>query len=92
MRFKSVVLKNYAFSILLIISIAIGSLLGLIFKERSSFFKPFGDIFLNLLFTIVVPMVFFSIASAVKRAKSLVVRIAAPKRSHSGRSLSSISA
>ncbi len=28
-------------------------------------FKPFGDVFLNLLFTIVVPLVFFSIASAV---------------------------
>jgi len=65
MKFKSVFLKNYAFSILLIVSIAIGSLLGLVFKENSSFFKPFGDIFLNLLFTIVVPMVFFSIASAV---------------------------
>ncbi|MGL4364354.1 MAG: cation:dicarboxylate symporter family transporter, partial [Bacteroidales bacterium] len=27
--------------------------------------KPLGDIFLNLLFTAVVPLVFFSIASAV---------------------------
>lgn len=39
--------------------------MGLIFKERAVFFKPFGDIFLNLLFTVVVPLVFFSISSAV---------------------------
>lgn len=57
--------KNYAFSLVLIFSIIIGSILGVIFKERAAFFKPFGDIFLNLLFTIVVPLVFFSISSAI---------------------------
>ncbi len=62
---KSHFLKNYRFSILLLISIIIGSVLGLILKEKAAFFKPFGNIFLNLLFTIVVPMVFFSISSAV---------------------------
>jgi len=62
---KSLFLKNYGFSILLIFSISLGSLLGVLFKERSVVFKPFGDIFLNLLFTIVVPMVFFSISSTV---------------------------
>lgn len=64
MKFK-VFLKNYAFSLVLILSIAVGSLLGIFFKERAVIFKPFGDVFLNLLFTIVVPLVFFSIASAV---------------------------
>ncbi len=62
---KSTFLKSYAFSILLIISILIGSLLGIIFKKDATVFKPFGDVFLNLLFTIVVPLVFFSISSAV---------------------------
>ncbi len=33
--------------------------------ERALLFKPLGDIFLNLLFTAVVPLVFFSIASAI---------------------------
>jgi len=65
MKFKSLFLKNYAFSLLLIGSIIAGSVLGIIFKDRSIFFKPFGDVFLNLLFTIVVPMVFFSLSSAV---------------------------
>src|SRR6202453_1912804 len=52
-------------SLILLASISIGCVLGLIFKEKSVVFKPFGDIFLNLLFTIVVPLVFFSISSAV---------------------------
>jgi len=65
MRFKSIFLKNYAFSLLLIFSIVIGSLLGVVFKQKATSFKPFGDIFLNLLFTTVVPLVFFSISSAI---------------------------
>lgn len=58
-------LKSYGFSIILIISIIIGSLLGIVYKSEAAIFKPFGDIFLNLLFTAIVPLVFFSISSAV---------------------------
>lgn len=58
-------LKAYGFSIILIISIILGSLLGIIYKKDAIVFKPFGDIFLNLLFTAIVPLVFFSISSAV---------------------------
>ena len=58
-------LKSYGFSIILIISIIIGSILGFIYKKDAVIFKPLGDIFLNLLFTVIVPLVFFSIASTV---------------------------
>ncbi len=37
----------------------------MILKERAVILKPFGDLFLNLLFTSVVPLVFFSISSAI---------------------------
>lgn len=57
--------ENYRFSITLIISIAIGSIIGLIFGEKAIVLKPFGDIFLNLMFTAVTPLVFITIASAV---------------------------
>lgn len=53
------------FAILLLIGISIGVALGLIFKEKILVVKPLGDIFLNLMFTIVVPLVFVSIAMAV---------------------------
>jgi Na+/H+-dicarboxylate symporter len=68
---KQSFVKNYAFSILLICAILIGSVLGLIFKQNAVMFKPFGDVFLNLLFTVVVPLVFFSISSAVANMSDL---------------------
>ena len=58
-------IHSYGFSIILIISIIIGSFLGIIYKKEAIVFKPFGDIFLNLLFTAIIPLVFFSISSAV---------------------------
>ncbi|OPY82472.1 MAG: C4-dicarboxylate transport protein [Smithella sp. PtaU1.Bin162] len=57
--------SSYGFSIILIISILIGSFLGIIFKKEAVIFKPFGDVFLNLLFTAITPLVFFSLSSAV---------------------------
>jgi len=58
-------LSSYGFSITLIISLFIGTLLGIIFKQDAAVLKPFGDIFLNLLFTAIIPLVFFSISSSV---------------------------
>jgi Na+/H+-dicarboxylate symporter len=57
--------KSYGFSLLLIVSIGIGSVVGIVLKKEAVLLKPFGDLFLNLLFTAIVPLVFFSIASAV---------------------------
>jgi len=57
--------KSYGFSLLLIASIGIGSVAGVVLKKEAVLLKPFGDLFLNLLFTAIVPLVFFSIASAV---------------------------
>jgi len=59
------VIRNYLFPIILLSSIAAGFLLGLWFKSQVIVIKPLGDIFLNLLFTTVVPLVFFSISSSV---------------------------
>lgn len=62
---KSFNLKNYLFPIMLLGGIIIGSILGILLGEKATILAPVGDIFLNLLFTIVVPMVFVSISSAV---------------------------
>lgn len=62
---KKNILNSYRFSVILLLALLVGAALGLIFKDRAALFKPFGDVFLNLLFTVVVPLVFFSIASAV---------------------------
>ena len=39
--------------------------------ENADILKPFGDIFINLMFTIVVPLVFLTISSAVACMASL---------------------
>ncbi len=58
-------IKNYRFSIILIISLILGSVTGYLLGPKSIYLKPFGDVFLNLMFTVVVPLVFFSISSAI---------------------------
>ena len=62
---KSTIWKNYRFPIILLSGITIGAILGMVLGERAKVLAPLGDIFLNLMFTIVVPMVFVSISSAV---------------------------
>ena len=57
--------KKYWFPISILLSIIIGSLWGSYLKERAIILKPIGDIFLNLMFTIVVPLVFFTISSSI---------------------------
>ena len=56
---------NYGSSILLLLGIIVGSIVGVVLGEKAMILSPIGDIFLNLMFTIVVPMVFISISTAV---------------------------
>lgn len=62
---KKSVWESYRFPIILISGIVIGAIAGLILGEKAKVLAPLGEIFLNLMFTIVVPMVFVSISSAV---------------------------
>lgn len=57
--------RKLSFPIILLLGIIFGTLFGVFFPEKSKVLKPLGDIFLNLMFTAVVPMVFVSIATAV---------------------------
>ncbi|NMA86073.1 MAG: dicarboxylate/amino acid:cation symporter [Tissierellia bacterium] len=57
--------EYYKFPIILLSSIILGSIIGLVLGERAVVLQPFGDIFLNIMFTIVVPLVFVTIASSV---------------------------
>lgn len=62
---KTNVLSNYKSSIILLVALIIGGAAGLIMGEKTSVLAPFGDLFLNLIFTMLVPLVFFSISSAI---------------------------
>lgn len=71
MSSKRSVFDAYKFPITLIASIVIGSVVGLTMGEKATLFKPFGDLFLNAMFTVVVPLVFFTISSAVSSMVNL---------------------
>jgi Na+/H+-dicarboxylate symporter len=58
-------IKNYSGMIWLITGIIAGSLAGIVLGPRAEILKPIGDIFLNLLFVAVIPLVFFAISSAI---------------------------
>lgn len=64
------ILKNYSSIILLLIGITIGSLIGLFLPNVVEYIKPIGDIFLNLLFVAVIPLLFFAISSAIANIES----------------------
>ena len=57
--------KNYRFPLTIIAAILLGSVIGTVWGTKATVLKPLGDIFLNLMFTAVVPLVFATIASAV---------------------------
>jgi Na+/H+-dicarboxylate symporter len=63
-------LKTYQPILILLGSIFLGSVIGLQVGENAKILQPIGDMFLNLLFVCVVPLVFFSIASAIAQLES----------------------
>jgi Na+/H+-dicarboxylate symporter len=58
-------LQSYSSILWLLGGIIIGSIFGLVFGEDVLIIKPLGDIFLNLLFTAIIPLIFFTIGSSV---------------------------
>ena len=57
--------ESYRFSIILIGAIIIGSLIGIKFGEKAQILKPLGDLFINGMFTLVVPLVLVTISSSI---------------------------
>lgn len=59
------ILENYGSILLLLLGIVLGSIIGLWYPDLVSYIKPLGDIFLNLLFVSIIPLLFFAITSSV---------------------------
>ncbi len=60
-------LKNYKSTIILIVAIIVGAIAGIVFKEKAAIVSPLGDIFLNLLFVVIVPLIFLNISTAIAK-------------------------
>jgi Na+/H+-dicarboxylate symporter len=58
-------------SFILLISIVLGGVLGVILGPKAKVLEPFGQIFLNLMFTIIVPLVFFSVSASIANMGSM---------------------
>ena len=62
---KGSIWKAYRFSIILIGAIFLGSIVGLRMGEKAKMFKPLGDLFINGMFTLVVPLVLVTISGSI---------------------------
>ena len=62
---KQSIWEAYKFSIILLGAIFIGSIVGIQMGEKATMFKPFGDLFINGMFMVVVPLVFVTISSSI---------------------------
>ena len=62
-------LKNYKSTLILLASIIIGTIVGLIFGEKATVLSPFGDLFLNMLLVIIVPLIFLTISTSIGKMK-----------------------
>jgi len=63
-------LKNYKSTLILLGSIILGAIMGLIFGEKVIVVRPLGDIFINLMFVIIVPLIFLTITTAIIKMES----------------------
>ena len=59
------IIKNYKQSIILIGSLIIGTIVGLVFKEKATVLEPLGTLFINMLLVVVVPLIFLSITTSI---------------------------
>ena len=74
-------LKNYGFIIMMLIGVVAGCIVGGLFpvvkagetvvNPGATILEPLGTVFINLMFCVVVPMVFCSIASAIANMDSM---------------------
>ena len=62
-------IKNYKSTIILLAAIILGAVVGLIFGEKASVLSPLGDLFINLLLVIIVPLIFLTLSTSIGKMK-----------------------
>lgn len=63
-------LSNYKTTIVLLVAIIVGAIVGIIFQEKATILQPLGDVFLNLLLVIIVPLIFLTITTSIAKMKN----------------------
>lgn len=60
-------IKTYFSTIILIAAMLIGSVVGLVLQEDAVILEPFGNLFLNMLLVIIVPLIFVTITTSIAK-------------------------
>ncbi len=70
-------LKNYGATLLLLLGLVAGGVVGALWSETAAALRPVGTLFLNLVFVLVVPLVFFSVARSmiVMRGSGIIGKV-----------------
>ena len=55
----------YKQPVILIACVLVGAVLGIVLGDKAAFLYPIGQIWLNMLFVLLVPLIFFSISSSI---------------------------
>lgn len=63
-------LSNYKSTIILLVAIIVGAIVGIIFQEKATILSPFGDLLLNLLLVIIIPLIFLTITTSIAKMKT----------------------
>ena len=61
--------KNYKKTILLVLGLIIGAIVGVVAQDKAKYLAPFGDVFINLLLVIIVPLLFLTITTSIAKIK-----------------------
>ena len=61
--------ETYKQSIILLVAIVLGAIVGVVWGEGAGVLSPFGDLFLNLLLVVIVPLIFLTISTSISNMK-----------------------
>ncbi len=61
--------KNYKKTIILILALIVGAIVGVVLGDKTKVLAPFGDVFINLLLVIIVPLIFLTITTSIAKIK-----------------------
>ena len=59
--------NTYKSTIILLAAIIVGAIIGIVYGEKAAVISPLGDIFLNLLFIAIIPLIFVSITVSISK-------------------------
>lgn len=63
-------LSSYKSTVILLVAIIVGAIIGIVFQEKATVLSPFGDLFLNLLLVVIIPLIFLTITTSIAKMKT----------------------